>query len=280
MKHLFTIALALTLPLIASAQAQINTKKVRISDFPDKTTKIVLSGNSMTDGLLQSEVKNSWTASPYEFCTAEEFDILKTNPDYYFLMTVSGRYRKETEPGIELLTLVKGSPEAAENLDKMLEVATIPFRPIGSDGREYTLLPLLLKALQHSALDATVNDANGYLGLGVYVTNLPKTKTMEVFLAREDLCPQIGDKEIGSYIKDGISLVEADDEEDFIIDEAPNTVVSYSVAPQEAQSGSYSYKMLLGTEDGAVYYFKKHKISPKYGAGFLPEDLKKIASVR
>ena len=56
-------------PLMAGAQAQINTKKVKISDFTEKITKVVLTGNDFYDSILKDEVKTHWRVSPYEFCT-------------------------------------------------------------------------------------------------------------------------------------------------------------------------------------------------------------------
>ena len=92
---------------MAGAQAQINTKKVKIGDFTQKTTKVVLNGNPFMDGALKEEVSARWRVSPFEFCTLEEFDKIKTSEDYYFLPMVKGPFRKEAEPGIQFITLVK-----------------------------------------------------------------------------------------------------------------------------------------------------------------------------
>ena len=59
-----------------------------------------------------------------------------------------------------------------------------------------------------------------------------------------------------------------------------NKLVSYVVAPTEALPGSYCYKMLINAETHEIYYYSRHKISKKYGAGFLPEDIKRINSYR
>ena len=73
MKKLLIIIAASLMPMMAGAQAQINTKKVKISDFTQKITKVVLTGNDFYDLSLQDEVKARWRVSPYEFCTWEEF---------------------------------------------------------------------------------------------------------------------------------------------------------------------------------------------------------------
>ena len=98
MKKAFAIIIAIFLPLFAWGQAQINTKKVKLSDFTQKVTKIVLSGNEFMDSAFKDEVTARWRISPYEFCTLNEFNALKTSGDYYFLLITSGQFRKDSSP--------------------------------------------------------------------------------------------------------------------------------------------------------------------------------------
>ena len=65
MKKLLIILAVALIPVIAGAQAQIHTKKVKISDFTEKITKVVLTGNDFYDLSLQEEVKARWRVSPY-----------------------------------------------------------------------------------------------------------------------------------------------------------------------------------------------------------------------
>ena len=72
------IALACILMCLgAMAQGRIETKKFRISDFSDRITKVVMTGNEFIDAALRQEVMNRWTLSPYEFCTLAEFEANK-----------------------------------------------------------------------------------------------------------------------------------------------------------------------------------------------------------
>ena len=61
---------------------------------------------------------------------------------------------------------------------------------------------------------------------------------------------------------------------------APNTVISYTVAPEEPTQGSFCYKMLIGTQDHKLYFFRKHRIGKSLSSGFLPEDIRKITTFR
>ena len=73
MRKIIIFIISLLLPMAAGAQAQINTKKVKISDFTQKITKVVLNGNAFFDTTFQEEITTRWRISPYEFCTLEDF---------------------------------------------------------------------------------------------------------------------------------------------------------------------------------------------------------------
>ncbi len=65
MKRILILIASLAFPLIAGAQAQINTKKIKISDFTGKVTKVVLTGNAFYDSSLKDEIASRWRISPY-----------------------------------------------------------------------------------------------------------------------------------------------------------------------------------------------------------------------
>ncbi|MGN1045940.1 MAG: hypothetical protein ACI4QG_02480, partial [Candidatus Cryptobacteroides sp.] len=189
MKKISTIvALLLAVPVIVSAQAQITTKKMKLEDFSAKTTKIVLSGNPFLDTGLEEAVKNVWEISPFEFCTLEEFNQLKGKEDYYFLMTVLGKFRKEAEPGLTMLSLVKGGKGAEKGLDKMLEVVTVPLCSADfPSGREIVFLPALLDIIQEHVLASMDKDYNAYGGLSSSTRNIDKAASAIKVFSEDDL---------------------------------------------------------------------------------------------
>jgi hypothetical protein len=125
MKRIIALLITVSFCCIAWGQAQINTKSVKISDFTQKTTKIVLTGNDFFDASLKDEVAAVWHISPYEFCTVEEFKTLKTDERFYFLLTTKGKFKNEKEAGLQFFTLVKGGKAAEISIDKMLEQYTL-----------------------------------------------------------------------------------------------------------------------------------------------------------
>ncbi len=277
---LIFIAVAL-LPVFAGAQAQINTKKVKIGDFTQKVTKVVLTGNMFYDSSLEDEIVARWRVSPYEFCTLQEFEQIKGSDEYYFLLTTKGQFKKESEPGLQFLTLVKGGNKAEGGIDDMLEVVSLPIASAEDpSGRENIFFPAFLDIIQNYALESMERDASAYTGLSNNSLNLPKTKDLTMVFSEGDLSTEITDLVKGLNFDDKMLATDEDTADRHISNETAGTVVSYVAVPTEAAPGSYCYKMLIDSQSHELYYFKKHRITKKTGAGFLAEDIRRISSAR
>ncbi len=272
---------AMLFPIIAGAQAQITTKKIKIADFPEKITKIVLTGNDFYDLALRDEIAAGWTLSPYEFCTLEEFNSLKYNDEYYFLITADGKFKKENEPGLTFLTLIKGGKGASEGINKMLEVVSLPIASAENpSGREFVFMPAFIDIIQDYTIAAMNNDINGYTGLISSTEDLKGTQNMEFVFAECDLAADV-DRPFRDLNFDSDMLLSDEDEVDSIMEKGTsNKIVSLVIVPDETPNGSYCYKMLIHPESHKLYYFRKHKISKKYGPGFLQEDIIRINNQR
>ena len=281
MKKLIILFAALIMPLMAGAQAQITTKKVKLEDFTQKITKIVLNGNPFYDTSLKEEIAARWRISPYEFCTLEEFDKLKGNDRYYFLMLIQGQFRKETAPGLQFLSLVKGGQGADKGIDEMLEVVSLPFASAEyPTGRELVFLPALLDIIQNYTLQAMENDFNAYGGLSNTVQKFSKSSGMTIVFSEDDLNSMVSKAVTDQLFDRTMTLTDEDDADSYMLDNVSGTLVSYVVVPTEPMKGSYCYKMLIDAQTHELYYYRKHKISAKAGAGFLPEDIEKITKAR
>lgn len=279
-KFILTIA-AIAVSLVSFAQVKVTTKKMKIADFPQKITKVVLTGNELHDARLQNAIKSNWTVSPVEFCTLDEYRSMKSNPDYYFLLSVKGQFKKEVEPGLEFLSLVKGGIGASGDENDLFQVVDVPFRAVdGHNGREYVILPALLNIMQDYVMKSIDNDVDGYVGLSNYNMNLAKSKGMRIVLAEDDLAADVMPSVRQKFFTQDMVVLPADDADDLFLDSAQNTLVSFVIAPADPQPGSYCYKLLIDSSNHNLYYFRKHKISRKSGAGFLTEDVKRISASR
>ena len=281
MKKFLILLTAILLPLMASAQAQITTKKIKISDFPEKTTKVVLTGNGLFDAVLKDEIAARWRIAPYEFCTLKEFNELKNKDSHYFLITTKGQFKKESEPGLMFLTLVKGGTAAEEGIDQMLEIVSLPIASAEDpSGRELTFLPAFITIIQQYTLDSMDNDLKAYVGLSNYNRSLAATNSMNIMFAEEDLDPKMSQETKDTYLKNGVEVTDMDTADKKLLETASNTVVSYVAAPTYPKNGSFCYKMLIDTQNYTLCFFRKHRISPKYGAGFTDYDLRSISMTR
>ena len=279
-KIIITIA-AIVLPLLAGAQAQITTKKVQLADFNEKVTKIVLNGNTFFDSALKDEVAARWRISPYEFCTLEEFEQIKGDDQYYFLMTTEAQFRKETAPGILFLTLVKGGKGADKGIDSMLEVVSLPVASAEyPSGRELIFLPAFLDIIQNHTLASMEKDINAYGGLGNTAAALGKSADMTIVFSEDDLSKTVTEDVINRKFDDDMIITDEDEADQYMLDNAVGTLVSYVVAPSEPVHGSYCYNMLIDSQTHKLYFFRKHRINRSINIGFTPEDLERITAPR
>lgn len=281
MKKTIIFVISFLLPFITAGQVQINTKKVKIGDFTQKITKVVLTGNDFLDISLQEEIASRWRISPYEFCTIQEFENLKESEDYYFLLTTSGRFKKDSGPSIQFLTLVKGGKGAENGINGMLEVVSLPIASAKyPTGRELVFLPAFIDIIQTYTLDSMDNDYNAYGGLRNYTRNITKAQEMEIIFSEDDIDDSIIDLARQIYF-DNKTYVVSEQEADYcLLANKGNALVSYVVAPTEPETGSICYKMLIDTQNHRLYYFKKHRISRKRGVGFTENDIRRIFNVR
>ena len=281
MKKLIILFIAFIMPLMAGAQAQITTKKFKIEDFTQKVTKVVLNGNPFYDTSLKEEIAARWRISPYEFCSLDEFDKLKGNDKYYFLMLTHGQFRKETAPGLQFLSLVKGGQGADEGIGGMLEIVSLPFASAEyPTGRELVFLPALLDIIQNHTTLAMQNDFNAYGGLSNTAHKLKETAGMAIVFSEDDLNSLVSKAVTDIAFDQEMILTDEDSADEYMLENVPGTLVSYVVVPTEPMRGSYCYKMLIDSQTHELYYYRRHKISAKAGAGFLPDDIEKITKAR
>ena len=279
MKRIIMTALAL---LTVSAglfaqQGKVTTRKHLFSDFTDKITKVVMAGGDVLDGALRQEVVELWTASPFEFCSAAEYNALKGSDAYYFLLVTEGIAKGEEEPMVRFLTLEKGGADSGDNVPLRTEVISLPLCPVeGGDGRELVFLPALVKGVQDFAAEAMSSEKVAYSGMGWFNGRFDRKGAIKrIYLAEEDLSASVTAKDKEKYLDEDIILCDEDETDKVYTDKTYNTLVSYTVS-----AGSWSYKMLVEADTDTLYYIRKHKVNAKNAPGFLAEDLKRISRKR
>ena len=266
------LAFALSGAADAAAQAQIKTRKVRISDFTTKTTKVVLRGEDVLSSALVSEITSRWRISPYEFCDLAEFEKRKASPDYYFLVLTSGKTPKEGDSGILALSLVKGGKE--QDPDPAKESFTLVTFPLASaensSGRELTLLSAAIDIIQDYASRAMISDKDAYSGLGTYSLNFAKTKATRIIFVPEEV-QGVKEESLG----EGVCVSEDADE---IFDEREEgTMVGFIVAPSSPVGGEYCYKMLIDAGTHELCWFRRERIKGTDAPAFTGSEIRNLS---
>lgn len=285
MKRITTILLAAAAlwALMApdtSAQATFTTRKEKLSDLMLKTTKVVLTGNDILNESFKEEVISRWRITPYEFCTIDEFNSLKNSTDYYFLLIVQGQFRKETEPGLSMMTLIKGgsAPKPDSSLNDYYEVVSLPFcSSVMSSGREYIFMPAFIDLVQEMATAAVEHGSRGDSTLKVHSLKSLRPWHPLVLISEDDLAETAAsykEQDLGQSVR----IVPEDVADKAFTNDDVNTFVSYVIAPSDPQKGSICYRLLIGTGDHQLYFFEKHKITKSNPTGFQPGDIARIIS--
>ncbi|MCQ2130785.1 MAG: hypothetical protein MJY94_05280 [Bacteroidales bacterium] len=266
---------------IASAQAQISTKKVLIGDFPSKVTKVVTGGNTMLDDLLKQEVSARWRVSPYEFCTLEEYQQLKEDPSYYFLMFAYDTDLRGRRNGVTVINLSKGGVAKQAKGSKSAKAINICDFPIAStqfpDGRESVWMAAAVDIIQDFAIKSTESDFAGYRGLAA-MSSPWKCRNSHIIFSEDDLSRALADDIRNKYFDDKIEIME--DADELISDGRQDALVSFVVSPTDAYSGNPCYKMLINARTHELCYFERSKISTRNPEGFGNTDIKKIGVIR
>lgn len=267
------MTLCLLASLAAMAQGRVETRSYILGDFQDKVTKVVLPEDVFLQSALKQEVVNIWSTSAFEFCTQQEFEALKSSPDYYFLTIQAFKFKGEQEPGILFLSLLKGEKH---------EVISLPLAPADdSSGRELVYLGALVKAIQDYTLAAMESEKTAYIPEQWFNAKYSKWGHMTtIYMAREDVSVTVKDSDLEKYLDPDFYVTDADTSDAIFSDAPVNTLVSYCVAPVDPSAASYSYQMLFKADTLELYYISRHRIKPRQKAGFLSSDLKWLASKR
>lgn len=252
-------------------QAQIVTRKYRISNFTTKTVQVVIPGDDFQSQVFQDEVRMRWRISPFEFCTIDEYEALKKNSDYYFLM-----YTAPDGGDISSITLFKGGVDRDPNPEKQrYEIVSVPISSAANpSGREFYFMGAIIDIIQDYVTSSMTNENGGFSSLRSYNSNLRKAKGKILLVHEEEINPGadkilfpfpaaniVSEEEIAMAMKEG----------------TPNTLVSFVVAPSDPSFGSTSYHMIIDAETHQLYYYHKTFGRGKKQLGFSAKELKKIA---
>ena len=244
----------------------IFNKKEDLQDFTASTTKVVLAGdNLLIDLIIKDAVEQNWKLSPYEFCTIEQYEKIKTDTTYYFLKRVN-------DEAVEFLTLSKGGEDDSY-------IISLPLSACGDSGdRIFTYIPAYLTMIQNHISKIIDRRLNAYIGMNMYSLGFNEAKGKKMYLHKDDVEEDI---DFDSMYDEGVVGVIGDDELDRLLERRPkNTIVSLTVAPTNvpaARNLSYVYRMLIDVENSELMYYSKQRMNRRNGRKFQEGDMKRLS---
>ncbi len=278
MRQFSLIILALLISTGVQAQRIVRETKHTFDTFGAKITKVVIPSTSLPDLMLRDAVNRGWRISPFEFCTFEEYSRLKSDTNFFFLMRVDGMYKRELEPKIEYLTLLKGGPEVKSGMYSSQSIITLPLQESeDNSGQNLHLLPAYIDIIQNHIYKVQQNILLAFKGTLSYSDRVSEIKGRELLFSTDLLGYDIGEGEFSALFGDAVKLVSVDDIEDAIINNKENTVIPVVINPKGDSAGSYCYKMIIGTDTHELLFFRRHKVSRRLPVGFTKEDIRKIS---
>ena len=256
----------------AQAQFRIYTKKSRLSDFPAKTTMVVLSGNELLDIAIKNEIKSRWRVSPFEFCFKEDLESIKVSPLYYIL------YLTEENNSLIYLNLEKcGDKKGFSSMNSRMDILKLPLSPKDfSTGREISYLSAMIDIMQHYVESSILHDQVVYMNLDQFSGPLSKGRKKTLYIAREDLSDGIAGKD--SLSSSGHGLVYTDS---FTVDSLFNAgsadaLIGFCISSNEPSPKSESIQVIVSADRHELLYYKKNKYKKIGQRGFTQKSLKAI----
>ena len=242
--YLFLTLILLASCWLAVGQGKVYTRKLRLADFPAKTTKMVLAGNSFLELTLREEISAHWRISPFEFCTPDEYGRLRSSSDYYFLTLVQ-------EDGIAFLSLSKGGKEdEKDDLKKPFEVVRMPMASMDNPtGRELVFMGAFINIIQQFVEEAMLSDKTAYGGLSA--TGSLSLKGRTVYL-------------------------DPDAADEAFLRKEPDALSGLVIAPGASGAGRSCYKMLISADTHELFYYEKSRYRGPSDAAFSDADARRF----
>ncbi|MDD4639031.1 MAG: hypothetical protein PHT63_04660 [Bacteroidales bacterium] len=276
MKRVTIVVISILMSVSLSGQRLFGGSGSDFGSFGKRVTKVVLQGNTLTDIVLADAVKKNWIISPYEFCYIEEYERIKEDTSFNFLLRTDGIFNKEYEPRLEYLTLIKGGPEFRKGLFMTTEYISLPFQSRDDvSGIAHAFLPAFLNIMQNHIISAQKGGLaqSKRKSISSYLNEL---NGRQLIFGVDDIGYQTGEDEIKWTFRNRAEVSDNDIKENAMRDYTKNTAVSLVISPGDS-GGGYCYKLLIGSDNHKLYYFRKHRFNSGKQPGFTKKEIKQIS---
>lgn len=281
MKKAFITTLLLTLTMGLTAQQRPYPTVEDAKAFMASTTCVVMEDNpfSFYNAEIRAAVEKYWKATPFRVITVEEFNVMRTDPAYSFIvLTITNFSNDKSGSAYDFLNLLLGAD--VDNLDQMPEFCAIPLSFAGAPEEEYSYkLGLIVRFMQYHADLVMKNPTMTALRyLKYYNKNVPEISNKTILIREEDLAPEINTTaRIRAYYPYEVKVVDEEEIVTAVENKEANTLIFHKVGPEASKRTGTCLKMLISTDDAVMYYYDTHLVDSKNANGILISDLKRLA---
>ena len=277
-KTSFSLLLCL-LSMVALSQAPFPTER-DMNLFMQSKTLVVLEPVMFSDynAYIKSVVEENWKITPYEFIEFEEFQEMRVDSSYSFLvLTQTSFERDKSSVYYNFLNLLLGAD--VKDIAEMPEFCSIPLSYSKVEEPRYPIkLGIMLIFMQnHVKLIAGNIESTGLKNLSYYNKYSNQVKDKILLVTSADLAGEVNTlKKIKATYPHDVRLVSEEEVEEAIDNKAPNTLIVHKVGPENTSKTGWCYKAVFGTEDAKLYFFDHHTVSEKRPDGLLERDFRRL----
>jgi len=277
----YTFALLIILFFHSAIAQKAVAPHDEIEIFLNTTTCVVYDSDIFNtyNAAIETAVKQSWTITPYKFITMDEFQSMRMNPQYSFLIRTKV-YPDNTNKNSEytFLTLVLG--EQDKNFEELTEICSFPlsYYNVDYDKYDYKMGALLLFVQNHIQITYDDENLNTNNIIQYYNRNTSSIGNKTIYFNSDNLADDVNTlSKIASKYSGNVKITDVDDIQQAIDNKDENVIILHLVTPQDGTNyNGKCYKMLIGAADGKLYYFDSHRITNKKPGRFLKQDFKKL----
>ncbi len=278
-KIIFITASLLIGAFYCSAERYVPTQ-ADVDRFFKSKTYVVLQNNPMSEYNMKVKeaVEKSWTITPYEFITSNQFDEMRKDPEKSFLVLIQVKFPKDKiEATYNFLSVLLGS--AVKKVTDNPEICSIPISYSNVDefswGYKTKAMVTFLQnhiMLMKAKPEIITSDMFSY-----YNKSKGDIHSKELWVVEKDLAKEARSlATLQSKYKHVIKVVKPEDIEKAIEEKNSNVVFLHKVGPEGTRMQARCYIMIIGIGENKLYYWDYHTIKDKNDDGLLIKDLKKL----
>lgn len=249
--------------------------------FRKSVTCVVLEQDqfSFYNAEIRDAVNKYWKVTPVKYISAEEFNVMRTDPAYSFIvLTITNFSNDKSGSTFDFLNLLLGAD--VDELDQLPEFCAIPLCFSGAPEEEYSYkLGLIIRFMEYHAELVMKNPATTALRyLKYYNKNVPEIMNKTILVREDDLAPEVNTVErIALHYPYKVRIVTEEEIMSAIESKEKDVLIVHKVGPDGVKQTGTCMKMLVGTDDAVMYYYDSHMVDSRNANGLLISDLKRLA---